>query len=371
MKILMLSWEFPPYITGGLGRHVAELAPALAKQGLTVHVLTPHPTPVQASEEIYPNLIVHRVDVSTINPEADIYTRANQGNELLCEAANSLWYGVGGFDLIHVHDWLVGFAALALKERYKCPIVATIHATEIGRWRNNTLTEALPQAIDRVENMLTFEAWRVIACSYYMIDELRLLFHLPADKVDMIPNGINLASRPQFDDAELRSFKSAFVSPEAPLIFSIGRLVYEKGHHVLIGAMPEVLSLFPNAKLILAGKGPLLGYLHSIVSDLGIEESVHFAGFITDIERNKFLSVADCAVFSSLYEPFGIVALEAMVFNCPVIVSNSGGLAEAVDHERTGFLIYSDNSNSTAWGILQVLEKPSLAKQYATNALHM
>ena len=91
-------------------------------------------------------------------------------------------------------------------------------------------------------------------------------------------------------------------------------------------------------------------------------------GFITDQERDKLFSVASCAVFPSLYEPFGIVALEAMAYCCPVVVSNLGGLAEVVDHERTGLLVYPDNSDSTAWGVLEILKKPARTKQYITAA---
>lgn len=370
-KILMLSWEFPPCVDGGLGRHVAELAPALAEQGVTVHVLTPYPEPIQSSEEIFPGLIVHRANIAAIDQHADIYTQATRGNKYLVEVAEALWSELGGFDLIHAHDWLVGFAAITLKQKYKCPIVVTFHATERGRWRSDHLANGLSQAINRAENVLSFEAWRIIACSHYMITELRRYFHLPADKLDMIPNGVNLAKSPQFSREELAAFKAQYVSVGNPLIFSVGRLVYEKGHHILIGSMPQILEAFPGTKLVIAGRGPLLGYLQSIVSDLGINNSVHFAGFVSDLERDKFFAVADCAVFPSLYEPFGIVALEAMTFNCPVVVSNLGGLAEVVDHEKTGLLIYPDNSESAAWGVLQTLERPSLASKCALNARQM
>jgi glycosyltransferase involved in cell wall biosynthesis len=254
---------------------------------------------------------------------------------------------------------------------YKCPIVATIHATEVGRWRSEYLTDGLSQSIDRVEKDLSFEAWRVIACSHYMVGELRRHFKLPVDKLDMIPNGINLDIQPHFDPDELAAFRAGYVLSDDPLIFSVGRLVFEKGHHVLLGAMPQILASFPRARLVLAGKGPLRGYLQNIVDSLGITDNVQFAGFITDLERDKFLSVADCAIFPSLYEPFGIVALEAMAFNCPIVVSNLGGFAEVVQHEKTGILIYPDNSDSAAWGILQVLKKPLLAQSYADNARKM
>jgi glycosyltransferase involved in cell wall biosynthesis len=371
VKVLILSWEFPPYTVGGLGRHVAELAPALAEQGVQVHILTPNPQVEDTSELLQPNLYVHWVGTPGVEAHVDIYTRACQINDLLKAAGQRLWAELDGFDLIHAHDWLVGRAAVALKQTYKCPIVATIHATEVGRWRSEYLADGLSQSIDQVEKQLSFEAWRVIACSHYMVGELRRHFRLPSDKLDMIPNGINLAERPHFEPDDLAAFRRFYVSRDDPLIFSVGRLVFEKGHHFLLGAMPQILTAFPRTKLVLAGKGPLRGYLQGIVDNLKIADSVHFAGFITDLERDKFLSVANCAIFPSLYEPFGIVALEAMAFNCPVVVSNIGGFAEVVRHEETGILVYPDNSDSIAWGILQVLKKPILIKEYGANARRM
>jgi len=368
VKVLVLSWEFPPLIDGGLGRHVAELVPALCRQGVNIHVLTPYPEPKQSAEEIGPGYVIHRVNIAAIDRSKDIYVQAQQANKLLYEAAGQLWAEAGGFDLIHVHDWLVSFAALRLKETYRCPLVATMHATERGRWRGHIPDDSLPQAIIAAENRLTFEAWRVIACSRHMLDELRHYFDLPADKIDMIPNGINTATLPQFSPEALAHFRQQYVIPQAPLIFSVGRMVYEKGQHVLLGAMPTILTVFPQAKLVLAGKGPLLGFLQSIVGDMGIQEHVHFVGFVDDLERDKFFASASCAVFPSLYEPFGIVALEAMAFNCPVVVSNLNGLAEVVEHLKTGVFVYPDNSESAAWGVLQVLQKPLFAQQLAENA---
>jgi len=368
VKILVLTWEYPPRLTGGLGRHVAELAPALAEQGVTVHVVTPCPEPALPLEEVSPNLMIHRVDTVGVDIRTDIYAQAQQTNPLLTQAVDRLWTAVEGFDLIHVHDWLVSFAALTLKMRYKCPVVATIHATETGRWRSDILSNPLSQAIDRAERELMFEAWRIIACSHYMIRELQAGFRLPDDKLDMIPNGVRLWPNSEFKAEDLAEFRKKFVEPDDPLIFSVGRLVYEKGQHVLLGAMPKILATFPRAKLVLAGRGPLLGYLQQIVDSMGIQKNVQFVGFVSDTERNNFFTVADCAVFPSLYEPFGIVALEAMAFNCPVVASNNGGLTEVVDHEKTGLLTYTDNSDSAAWGVLEILKKPLLAKQYVANA---
>ncbi len=368
MKVLMLSWEFPPLVVGGLGRHVAELAPALAQNGVQVHIVTPRPNPPCDREQLHPNLTVHWVDNASVDPTTDIYERAFATNELLDARATELWADVGGFDLIHAHDWLVGFAAIELKLSHKCPLVVTIHATERGRWRSSTLPNQLSRRIDDLERNLSFEAWRVIACSNYMVNELVRLFALPTDKVDMIPNGIAMSHVDRFSPTELALFRAKYAAPADPLIFSVGRLVFEKGFQVLLNAMPHVLDVFPTAKLVLAGKGPAAGELQSLAKSLGIDGHVTFVGFITDDDRDRFFSVASCAVFPSLYEPFGIVALEAMKFNCPVVASDVGGLGEVVTHDKTGTLIFSDDPESTSWGILHVLKNPRAAADRAAAA---
>ncbi|MFQ5576819.1 MAG: glycosyltransferase family 4 protein [Anaerolineae bacterium] len=367
----MLTWEYPPLVSGGLGRHVAELAPALAEQGLEIHVVVPRARPEHPLEHPHPNLTVHWVDTAVITPQTDIYRQASQANGLVDAAANALWQRVGGFNVIHAHDWLVGFAAIELKLAHRCPLVVTIHATERGRWRNNILPNDMSRKIDSIERNITFEAWRVIACSHYMISELGRLFALPFDKLDMIPNGVHVTAAPPASAEALAAFRANFAAPGQPLIFSVGRLVYEKGYHILLAAMPQVLEAFPTARLVIAGKGPLLDHLKNMARTLNLDDHVYFAGFVTDAERDMFFSVADCAIFPSLYEPFGIVALEAMAFNCPVLASNVGGLVEVVTHDETGTLIYPDDPASAAWGILQVLNNPPASAAHAQTAYRM
>jgi len=266
---------------------------------------------------------------------------------------------------------LVSLVAIELKMRHKCPLVATIHATERGRWHNNILPNSMSQNIDRMERTLTFEAWRVIACSGYMVGELGQFFALPPDKIDMIPNGVSMVDVDRFSSAELVDFRAKYAHPSEPLIFSVGRVVYEKGFQVLLDAMPMILQKFPNAKLVLAGKGAFIDQLRAQIGRMDLSKNVKLLGFINDEERDKFLSVANCAVFPSLYEPFGIVALEAMTFGCPVVASEVGGLAEVITHDKTGTLVYPNDAKSTAWGIIHVLENPQLAKKYAENAKQM
>ncbi|MCD6291074.1 MAG: glycosyltransferase family 4 protein [Anaerolineae bacterium] len=368
MRILMLSWEYPPHVVGGLGKHVMELLPALGRrEGITVHLITPRWAGGERVEE-QGNVVIHRVDPPATS--GDIYTSAWQTNVELERYAERLWKDVGPFDLIHAHDWLVAFAANALKHTHKTPLIATIHATEKGRGRGH-LGSDQALAIHQVEWWLTYEAWRVIACSEYMASEIREFFNCPADKIDIIPNGVDPTPFQEVAQEDLRGFRAMYALPEEQIVFNVGRIVYEKGVHVLVEAVPLVLAQMPTAKFVIAGRGPLLGQLRERAWKLGVGEKILFTGFISDEERNRLFYIADCAVFPSLYEPFGIVALEAMAAKCPVVVSEVGGLREVVKHAETGITIYPDNPDSLAWGIVHTLSRPDWARQRAENAYKM
>jgi glycogen(starch) synthase len=368
MRILMLSWEYPPNVVGGLGRHVAELAPALARQGLELHVVTPVSKAVMQGVSVEDGLTVHRVLTPAIDPSNNIFYRAHQINEVIEDYLRRLSQQAGQCDLIHVHDWLTGFAGLALQRAWRCPLVATVHATEKGRNQGH-LTHPLQQSIDQAERDLVNQARRVIVCSHHMKNEVQYFFQTADDKLDVIPNGVDLAAlaKPHSSQA-LAAFRANYAAPEEEIIFTVSRLVYEKGVHLLIQAMPLVLEECPRARLIVAGKGPEADNLKLQAEHSGVAGQVSFIGFISDEVRNQFFEVADCAIFASLYEPFGIVALEAMALGCPLIVSDVGGFSEVVKHAETGIKIYPNNVDSTAWGIVHALKHPEWTKKHTAKA---
>lgn len=362
MRVLMLSWEYPPHVVGGLGKHVADLVPALGRQEVEVHLLTPRWAGGSPDEELDAGGHLYRLDPPSGVGGEDIHTTAWKVNLVLEEKAHALWEALGGFDLIHVHDWLVAFAGGALKHGHKAPLLATIHATERGRGRGN-LGNTVSQAIDRTEWWLTFEAWRVICCSEFMKGEIRAFFQVPEDKMDVIPNGVNLPPELPGAKEALLHYRGMYALPEERLVVSVGRMVEEKGMHILLEAVPRVLTAFPAAKFVLVGKGPMLEDLRRRAWTLRVAEKVLFAGFVSDEERDRLYRLADCAVFPSLYEPFGIVALEAMAFRCPVVVSDVGGLQEVVIHGETGITTYAGNPDSLAWGIVHTLAHPEWTAQ--------
>ncbi len=370
----MVSWEYPPRIVGGIARHVQELSEALAAQGVAVHVITAaHPdAPAEAVEN---GVFLHRIGAPP-PPHGDFLEGVYAMNAAFEARANALLHDLlRGKSarahrepiLLHVHDWLVHPVAKALKHRYKLPLLATIHATEYGR--HGGIHSDLSRAINHLEWELSYEAWRVIVCSDCMCDEVIHALNTPYDKIEVIPNGIR-AEKFQFEfpEAERAAFRARFAEPDQPLIFFVGRMVREKGVQVLLQALPMVLTEVPHARLVIVGGG-YRAHLEAFVRFCRLESKVHFTGFIPDAELLRLYRVVDVAVYPSLYEPFGIVALEAMAAGAPVVVSDAGGLKEVVRHEQTGILTKAGNPESLAWGILRVLQDPDAARHRAQNAL--
>jgi 1,4-alpha-glucan branching enzyme len=261
------------------------------------------------------------------------------------------WKELGGrIDLLHAHDWLVLQAARELKASYGVPLVATIHATESGRNRGSLHSE-LSHRIHGLEWELTYEAARVFVCSEFMREEVIRLFSLPRDKTAVFPNGVKVAAdapavaRP---DERLE-----WAAPGEKIVLFIGRLVYEKGVQTLLAAMPRILERVPEAKLIIAGSGPMEAEARAIAAPLG--GKVAFAGFADAKLKETLYGVADVVVVPSLYEPFGIVALEAMCRGKPLVVSDTGGLADIIEHGVDGYKALPGHVESLAWHTSELL----------------
>ena len=152
------------------------------------------------------------------------------------------------------------------------------------------------------------------------------------------------------------------------MIFYVGRLVREKGVQIVLEALPAILGRFPRVKFVVAGTGPHAEYLKNRTRELGLEDKVHFSGYISDELRNELYRAAHVAVFPSLYEPFGIVALEAMVSGTPVLVSATGGLDEIITHETDGLKAYPGDVQSLVEQICRLLENKEWAAGLAARA---
>ena len=364
MRVMMLSWEYPPKVVGGIARHVHDLAIALVKKGIEVDVVT---CGVQGALEFEADegVNVHRINMN--NPIApDFLTWVLQLNLNLVEEANRLGKNGNKIDLLHAHDWLVAYAGKNLKHSWRIPLVSTIHATEYGR--NNGLHNELQRYISNVEWWLGYESWRVIACSRYMEDELKRIFQIPQDKLRVIPNGVYPAEFQKTDIDPLK-IRNRYSAPDEKIIFHVGRIVREKGLGVLLEAMPRVLEFEPRVKLVIAGKGAYLEDLRHRAYQLGIYNRIYFTGYIDDNTRNALFQCADVAVFPSLYEPFGIVALEGMAAGTPVVVSDTGGMSEIIKHGVNGLKAYTNNVISLADNIIWALQHPDHTLQMKHKAM--
>lgn len=369
----MFSWEYPPANVGGLARHVRYLARELARRGHLVEVVTQgdksEETPV--GEGL---LRVHRRSAYTLS-SPDFLHWVHQLNYSFIEEVMALekWGDPadGPIDVVHAHDWLVAFAARATKHALRVPLLATIHATEAGR--HHGIHNPWQRYISEVEWWLTYEAWRVVCCSAYMESELSGQFQLPPDKIRVIPNGIDpeeidTAMRRAMDAPEGSVRREQFAAPGEDIVFFVGRLVREKGVDTLLDAWPAVLDRRPETKLVIAGTGPHEAHLRWRVSEAGLGNRVLFTGYTDDCTRNLLYHWAAAAVVPSYYEPFGLTALEAMAAGVPVVVSDTGGLAETVDYEETGLKVPPANPGELAGAILRLLTDREFARGMADRA---
>ena len=364
MKILMLTWEYPPRVVGGISKVVYDLSHKMVKEGNEVTVVTYKDGDNVKYYENDKGVEVYRVDNYMIRPN-NFIDWIMQLNFNMITKANEIINKNGKFDVIHAHDWLVAYSAKSIKESYNIPLISTIHATESGR--NNGIHDETQRYINDSEWMLTYESSEVIVNSNYMKNEVQRLFGLPYDKINVIPNGVNLQL---FSNVNVDyDFRRQYAMDNEKIILYVGRLVYEKGIQNLIAAMPKILDRYHDSKLIICGRGGMIDDLREQVKYLGIDNKVYFAGYCDSKKMQKMYKCADVAVFPSTYEPFGIVAIESMLSGTPTIVSDVGGLNEIVEHGVTGMKSYAGNANSIADSVLALLFDPKLCANISQNAI--
>ena len=333
-RVLILSWEYPPLIEGGLARHVRKLSEALVDRGVEVHVLT------RGGEESPPDEMANGVHVHRVREP----NRPRDLGEFVTwiERMNADMLAVGvelgdrwDFDLVHGHDWLVAAACDHLARRFGSPLVTTIHATEHGRHQG--WVDKHPQSyIHGVERWITNRSDRVITCSSYMREQVADIFAVDEERIVVIPNGIDPEDLPAAGEEELARLRGEFASPDERLVLLIGRLVYEKGFQIALEAMPALIERVPGTRFLVAGSGTHEEELRQQATDLGLMEHGTFLGWIGDDVLHQLYRIADVCVVPSIYEPFGLVALEAMASGCPCIVADTGGLREVVPHGEVG-----------------------------------
>ena len=364
--MLHLSWEYPPLVYGGLGRHVHALAEAQAAAGHDVVVLTQHPgDPAVAVDEMVNGVRVVRVPHDPPStPMSELLAWVLSLNHAFVRAGMRLgrtWTP----DVVHAHDWVVAHTGAALRQEFGVALVATMHATEAGR-HQGWLPNDLSRAIHTTEWWLTYEARRVVACSRHMGWEVTRLFELPPDKVDVIPNGIDLAEWTTTDDDVAAARLE--LAADGPMVLFAGRLEWEKGVHTLVEAMPRLRRRFPGIRLVVVGKGSQLEPLQELARRLRVSRSVHFAGWRTEAGLRAAAAAADVVVVPSVYEPFGLVALEAAALGTPLVASDTGGLAEIVVNGETGLTFPALDAAALADAVTAMLRDEVLSRRVVREA---
>jgi glycogen synthase len=372
MKVLMVSWEYPPVVIGGLGRHVHHLSTALAAAGHEVVVLSRRPSGTDPSTHPSSDEINEDVRVVAAAQDPHEFTFAKDmmawtlamghamvrtGLSLKKKRNGRPWRP----DVVHAHDWLVAHPAVALSEFYDVPMVSTVHATEAGR-HSGWVSGSLSRQVHAVESWLVRESDSLITCSASMRDEITELFGPGLAEVTVIRNGIDAARWPF---AERRRHGVASGPPE--LLF-VGRLEYEKGVHDAIAALPRIRRAHPGTTLTIAGDGTQQDWLVEQARKYRVLKATRFVGRLDHAELLAALHRADAAVLPSHYEPFGLVALEAAAAGTPLVTSNIGGLGEAVINGETGMSCPPRDVARLAEAVGAVLDDPAAAQRRARAA---
>ena len=170
------------------------------------------------------------------------------------------------------------------------------------------------------------------------------IYGLEEDRVAVVANGIDPSELVPVDD--LASLRASFAQPHEKLVLLVGRLVYEKGFQLALEALPRLIERVPGTRFIVAGSGTAEEDLRRQASELGLDAHGTFVGWIGDDVLHSLYRIADLTVVPSIYEPFGLVALEAMASGSPCLVSDTGGLREVVPNEDVGLRFRSRDPDS-------------------------
>jgi len=379
MKMAVLVYEYPPKIVGGLGTYAAEITRKFVLMDHDVTVFTMNDDAGSLpTREIWRGIEIHRplhIDISDSLPNvlAEDVKKWGRGVQLFSKILVYNYLSASKlvnelirkdnfkYDIIIAHDWLSAISGITIKKEAKLPFAFHVHSTEKGRTLGNG-----SEVVGNIELHGAKAADLIVTVSYAMKDELTKL-GFPKEKIQVSYNGVDPQKyNPGTVDAEqVRKLREFYhIKDDEPIILFLGRLVGVKGIDRLIMAMPHVLQKTPKAKLVIVGVGDLQDYLINLVNAMRLQDSVKLNfEFVSEGERILHYAACDVAVFPSLYEPFGIVALEAMSMERPVVVGAAGvsGMREVViccGEEQCGFHINPNNPTDIAWGINSALETP-------------
>lgn len=361
MRIAMFSWEsLHSVAVGGVAAHVSELADALAAKGHEVHVFTRRGQDQLAYERI--GLVhMHRC---RHDHQDDFVDNVNTMCRAMVDQFIATENYIGAFDIVHAHDWLAANAMIWIKQQRGRRSVLTIHSTEYARC-GNTFPGGRSARVREQERAGLYWCDCAIAVSGITRAEIADMYHIPVWKTAVIHNGVT-ASRFEVTIDPGEEKQRHGIGAMDPTVLFCGRMVYQKGPDLLLEAIPAILRNYEHAKFIFAGDGDMRWSLEERARAMGVEHAVRFLGYRNGNELPRLYQCADMVYVPSRNEPFGIVVLEAWSASKPVVVTQVGGPAEYVHHERTGLLIYP-NADSVAWGLGTMFLDCDRARQLGAN----
>jgi glycosyltransferase involved in cell wall biosynthesis len=319
-----------------------------------VHILT---YGAQEGEEYDKGITIHKVDPSVRTP--DIVSWAFVLSHRMAKEALKL--REEGFELIHAHDWMTVPAATMLKKSLGVPMVFTLHSTEHGRIGG--LHSPVSRQIAQLEWYGTYEASEVIAVGRDERDEIRSHYSVPDEKLHWIPNGVDLERFNRIEDVRWR-----FAADWEKLVLFVGRLCYQKGIEYFVHAMPKILQAHPEAKfVVVGGDEAAMRYYRELAGRLMPSGKSYFTGFLDEKTLVSLYTQADLTVVPSVYEPFGIVAIESMAGQTPVVGSYTGELKYIIIAGWNGLHTFVADSSSIAFQTNKLLSDPELSKWMGRN----
>ena len=358
MRIAMLGWEFPPFVSGGLGVHCFELTRALCKKGVEIDFFMPLSGKKVVSHN--KNLRIMEVARTELAPYLLVSkTGQNTYGENLMKAVNEYWdrcveavskeHATRRYDALHVHDWLTSRAGSDLSKKLSIPLVQTFHSTEFDR--SSTPWEY----VLGIERQAAINATLIIAVSNRTRAQIMRL-GVDRKKIRVIYNGVDSK---KFAATEIKPQIIEQFKKDRKVVLFLGRLTEQKGPVQFLHVAKKVLGVYPDALFVIAGKGELLPLLINISIELGIDKNVRFLGYVPDEDQQKIYKIADVYVMPSTSEPFGITALEAMSSGVPVIISKTSGVAEIA---KSAIRVDFWDINAMAQKIIAVLRYAPLSR---------
>ncbi len=335
----MLGWELPPYNSGGLGVACYQLCKALAQKNVDIEFVLPykhdHPVPFMKVTAAHPQ------DVTSIVRSGIAYDSHKyvfeDGSEahLSLHDQQSLYEQYvaklvqhGSYDVIHAHDWLTFRAAMQARQVTGAPIIAHVHSVERDRAGGN---EGNP-FVREIEALGLLMADRIIAVSEHTKRCIVEDYDIPADKITVVHNSIDVEDLEPLDPNNAYAYLSKMREQGYRVVTSIGRLTTQKNLPNLLRAAKEVVARAPKTLFLIVGSGEQYFELIELAAHLGISRNVIFTGFQRGKNWRDAYAIADVFVMPSVSEPFGLTPLEAISYGTPAVISKQSGVSEVIQN---------------------------------------